>query len=453
MLEGAPLILLLVAAVAFIIVATAKLDLHAFLALLLAAYGTGLAAGLDPAEVASLVTDGFGGVLGYIGIVILAGTIIGTALERSGAAIVIAETILDYVGEEHTTEVMAITGSFVSIPVFCDSGFVILSGLNRSLAQRSKLSLSTLGVALAGGLYVTHVFVPPTPGPIAAAGIIGADVGLVMLAGILVSVPVVFVAAKWADTVASNYHIDPDPERTVEEIKDEYGELPSPAASFAPLAVPILLIAIGSIASYPEAEDPAFVTGALQRWLLFFGDPAVALIIGAFIGFAVVPDFTEDITDQWVSDGIEKAAVIIAVTGAGGAFGEVLGALPLQDFVSETFGGLGIGLLAAFVIAAAMKTALGSSTVAILTTASLIAPLLGPLGLDTTWGQVFAVLAVGAGSMTVSHANDSYFWIITEFTDMETATAYQAWTLATLALGVTSIAWILVLNNVVGMVA
>jgi H+/gluconate symporter-like permease len=256
MLEGSPLVLLLLAAVTFIIIATAKLDLHAFLALLIAAYLTGVAAGLDPAEAASLVTDGFGGILGYIGIVIIAGTIIGTCLERSGAAIVIAETILDYVGEEHTTAVMAITGSFVSIPVFCDSWFVILSVLNRSLAQRSGLSLSTLGVALAGGLYVTHVFVPPTPGPIAAAGIIGADIGLVMIAGIIVSAPIVFIAALWADKVASNYHIDPNPEMTIEEIKDEYGTMPSRAASFAPLLVPIALIAVGSVAAYPEAENP-----------------------------------------------------------------------------------------------------------------------------------------------------------------------------------------------------
>ncbi|WP_137283416.1 GntP family permease [Halorussus salinisoli] len=451
MLDGIPLVLLLAAAVGFIIVATAKLDLHAFLTLLLAAYGTALFAGIDPKKAASLVTDGFGSVLGYIGIVILAGTIIGTALERSGAAIVIAETILDLVGEEHTTEVMAITGSVVSIPVFCDSGFIILSGLNRSLAERSSLSLATLGVALAGGLYVTHVFVPPTPGPIAAAAIVGADVGLVMLAGIVVSVPVVFVAAKWADTVASKYHIDPAPETTMEDIKEEYGTLPSRAASFAPLLVPIALITLGSIASYPEAEDPAFVTGALQRWLLFFGDPAVALVIGSFVAFAAVPEFTDEITEEWVTDGIESAAVIIAVTGAGGAFGNVLGALPLKDFVSNAFGGLGIGLFAAFVIAAAMKTALGSSTVSILTTASLIAPLLGPLGLATQWGKVFAVLAIGAGSMTVSHANDSYFWIITEFTDMEAATAYQAWTLATLALGVTSILWISVVQSAVQM--
>lgn len=452
MLEGLPLILLLVAAVAFIIIATARINLHAFLTLLVAAYATGLAAGLDPAETASLVTDGFGGVLGYIGIVILAGTIIGTALERSGAAIVIAESILDLIGEDHTPEVMAVTGSLVSIPVFCDSGYVILSGLSRSLAERSKLSLATLSVALAGGLYVTHVFVPPTPGPIAAAGILGADVGLVMLAGILVSAPVTLVAAKWAGTVASRYHIDPAPEMTMDDIKDEYGTLPSPARSFAPILVPIALITLGSIAAYPEAENPALVTGPLQRWLLFAGDPAVALVVGAFTSFAVVPEFSEKVIDEWVSDGLTDAAVIIAVTGAGGSFGQVLSALPLKQFIGNTFSGLGIGLIAAFVIAAALKTALGSSTVAILTTSGLVAPLLGPLGLASQWGRVFAVLAIGAGSMTVSHANDSYFWIITEFSDMETATAYQAWTLATLLLGVVSIVWIVVLRNAVGMV-
>lgn len=450
MLEGVSLILLLVAAVAFIVVATAKLNLHAFLTLLIAAYLTGLAAGLDPAKVASLVTDGFGGVLGYIGVVILAGTIIGTALERSGAAIVIAESILGVIGEEHTPEVMAITGSLVSIPVFCDSGYVILSGLSRSLAERSKLSLSTLSVALAGGLYVTHVFVPPTPGPIAAAGILGADVGLVMIAGILVSAPVTLIAAKWASTIASRFHIDPAPEMTIEDIKEEYGTLPSTTRSFAPILIPIGLIALGSIAAYPKAEDPAFITGTLQRWLLFIGDPAVALIIGAFTSFAVVPTFTEDVVNEWVSDGLTDAAVIIAVTGAGGSFGKVLSALPLKEFIGSAFSGLGIGLLAAFVIAAGLKTALGSSTVAILTTSSLIAPLLGPLGLASQWGTVFAVLAIGAGSMTVSHANDSYFWIITEFADMETATAYQAWTAATLVLGVASIIWIMILRNVVG---
>ncbi|SEO46241.1 gluconate:H+ symporter, GntP family [Halogranum amylolyticum] len=453
MLDGFALIGLLAVAVGFIIVATAKVNLHAFLTLLLAAYGTGVLAGVDPQRVATLVTDGFGSVLGYIGIVILAGTIIGIVLERSGAAIVIAETILDLIGEEHTPEVMAITGSLVSIPVFCDSGYVILSGLSRSLAERSKLSLATLSVALAGGLYVTHVFVPPTPGPIAAAGILGADVGLVMLAGIVVSVPVTLVAAKWASYVASRFHIDPDPEVTMADIKAEYGSLPSRWQAFAPLLVPIVLISIGSVAAYPSADDPAFVEGTLQSWLLFVGDPAVALLGGAFLSFTIVPSFSDDVIDEWVSDGLTDAAVILAVTGAGGAFGSVLGALPLEEFIGNTFSGLGIGLFAAFVVAAALKTALGSSTVAILTTSSLIAPLLGSLGLASQWGSVFAVLAIGAGSMTVSHANDSYFWIITEFSDMETATAYQAWTLATLTLGVVSIVWIFILRNAVQLVA
>ncbi len=438
-------------AVAFIVVATSVLDLHPFLTLLVAAFTTGLAAGIGPAQVATVVTNGFGDILAYIGIVILAGTIIGTALEKSGGAIVIAESILGVVGEDRTPEVMAITGSVVSIPVFCDSGYVILSGLNRALAERSNLSLATLSVALAGGLYVTHVFVPPTPGPIAAAGIINADVGLVMLAGIVVSVPVVAVAAVWAERVASNFEIEPAPDMTIEEVKAEYGSLPSRWRAFAPVLVPIVLIAARSVAAYPEASNPAIVTGPVQRWLLFVGDPSVALLVGAFVSFTLVPELTDEVTDEWVSEGIENAAVILAVTGAGGAFGNVLSQLPLKQLIGNAFGGLGFGLLAAFVIAAALKTALGSSTVAILTTASLVAPILGSLGLASQWGRVFAVLAIGAGSMTVSHANDSYFWIITEFSDMETATAYQAWTAGTLALGLTSIAWILVVRNVVGL--
>jgi len=453
MLQGYALLALLLLAVAFIVVATARLELHAFLTLLVAAYGTALLGGIDPAKAATLVTDGFGGTLGYIGIVILAGTIIGTILEKSGAAIVIAETVLGFFGEDLTTEALAATGALVSIPVFCDSGFVILSGLNRAIAERSSLSLATVAVALAGGLYTTHVFVPPTPGPIAAAGILHAPIGLVMLAGIVVSIPVVFVAAKWADRVASNYEIDPAPETTVEEIEAEYGQLPSPAAAFAPLVVPIVLIAIGSVATYPSAENPAFIAGPLQSALQFLGDPSVALIIGAFVGFATVPTYTDEMSSEWVSEGLTNAAVILAVTGAGGAFGSVLGALPLKDFVGNALGGLGIGLIAVFILAAALKTTLGSSTVSILTTAGIVAPLLSNLGLAGTWGSVFAVLAIGAGSMTVSHANDSYFWIITEFSDMEAATAYQAWTLATLVLGIVSIVWIVILKNLVVAVA
>jgi GntP family gluconate:H+ symporter len=283
--------------------------------------------------------------------------------------------------------------------VFCDSGYLTLSDLGRSLAQRSRLSLATISVALASGLYVTYVFVPPTPGPIAAAGILGADVGLLMLADLVVAAPVTLIGAKWARTVAPRYHIDPDPDTTMEDVKSEYGTLPSRTESFAPVLLPIVLITVGSIASYLSAEDPALVGGAVQEWLPFFGSPAVALVIGAFASFAVVPTVTDEVIDECVSDGLTDAAVIVAVTGAGEAFSDVRSALPPKQFISNTFGGLGVGLVAAFVIATALKTALGPSTVAILTTVSLVAPLLGPLGLASQWGRVFVVLAVGAGGM------------------------------------------------------
>ena len=181
------LALLLVLTIAFIVLATAQLRLHPFLALLVAAFGFGLLAGMPATEVVAAVNAGFGGTIGSIGIVILAGSIIGTFLERSGGALRIAERALKITGERHVPAAMGAVGWVVSLPVFCDSGFVILSSLNKALAQRTGISLATGAIALSLGLYATHTMVPPTPGPVAAAGILGADLGRVILWGLPIS--------------------------------------------------------------------------------------------------------------------------------------------------------------------------------------------------------------------------------------------------------------------------
>ncbi|HSO42397.1 MAG TPA: SLC13 family permease, partial [Rhodospirillales bacterium] len=178
------LVILLLASIAFIIFATARLQMHPFLALLITAFAFGILSGMPLADVVKSVNDGFGGTIGYIGIVILAGAIIGTFLERSGGAFRLAESILKVTGERNVPATMSIMGFVVSIPVFCDSGFVILSSLNKALTRRAGISLATTAIALSLGLYATHTMVPPTPGPIAAAGIIGADLGLVILWGL-----------------------------------------------------------------------------------------------------------------------------------------------------------------------------------------------------------------------------------------------------------------------------
>ncbi len=447
MLDGPILLVILVIAVAWIIFATAKLNLNAFLALLLAAFFAGIASGMELPKVVQTITDGFGGILGYIGIVIFSGTIIGTMLEKSGGAFSIANSFLDIVGEKYDSLVMTVTGGIVSIPVFCDSGFVILSSLNRALAEMSKKTLAIFSTALAGGLYVTHVFVPPTPGPIAAAGIIGADLGLVIIMGIIVSIPGIIVAWQWGDRVGSKFDIKPSPENTIDELKEKYGTIPTAKKAIMPIVIPIILISLKSIAEYPT--NP-FGTGFAKDFSSFIGDPSTALIIGIFIAFWMVPKLDKEVVHDWVGEGIENAALIIAITGAGGAFGEILQTTPIGDYLGDTLAGYELGILIAFVMAAALKTSLGSSTVAIITSATLMAPLLDSLGLAGTWSKVFVVLAIGAGSMTISHANDSYFWIIAKFSDMETDTAYRAWTLLTLALGIVSIIWISILWALIG---
>ncbi len=428
--------------VSFIIIMTAKVRMNAFLVLVCAAFGAGIASGLPPMEVVSTVTGGFGSILGYIGIVIIAGTIIGTILEKSRATTTIADTVLSLVGESRAPLAMAITGAVVSISVFCDSGFVILSSLNRTLARRTGASMSGLAVALSTGLYATHTFVPPTPGPIAAAGTIGADIGLVIILGLIVSVPAVAVGYLWSIYSGKKYYIDPGPEQVIDDLPET---LPGVFASFAPVIIPIVLITLKSVADYPTFP---FGEGAFKTGLDFFGAPSVALLLGVFLALRLIPSWREEYLDGWVGEGLRNAASIVMITGAGGAFGAVLKATDIGAIIGGGLADYNIGILLPFVIAVAFKTAQGSSTVAIITSAALVAPMLGDLGLASPVGKALTVMAVGSGAMIVSHANDSYFWVVSQFSGMDAPTAYKTHTVATALQGVTAMAFVWILAAV-----
>ena len=205
MVQGPMLLVILAAAILFIVLMISKFRVHAFLALLLSAFLVGLTAGMDPVKVIGAVAKGFGGTAEKIGIVIIAGTIIGVMLERSGAAFTMAETVLKLVGEKRPALAMTIIGYIVSIPVFCDSGYVILSSLNKSLGKRTGVSMTTMAVALSTGLYATHTLVPPTPGPIAAANALHADLGMVILMGLIVAIPIAGAGYLWATKFASKF--------------------------------------------------------------------------------------------------------------------------------------------------------------------------------------------------------------------------------------------------------
>lgn len=436
------LVLILIALIVFIVLATTRFKLHPFLALLGAALLAGFAYQLPTLEIVGHITRGFGGILGYIGIVIVFGTIIGVILERSGAAITMAETVIRLIGERFPTLTVSIIGYLVSIPVFCDSGYVILNSLKNALAARMKVSVVAMSVALATGLYATHTFVPPTPGPIAAAGNLGleSNLGLVILVGLLVAFVTAMAGMLWANRfIGKQIELEDDgaplmDSQDYQAMRDSYGQLPGPAKAFAPIFVPIALICLGTMVNLPArpvGEDMLYTLAA------FLGQPVVALAIGLALACTLLKSDNkrQELHDR-VAEGIVASAPILLITGAGGAFGTMLSATPLGDYLGQTLSTLGIGLFMPFLVAAGLKTAQGSSTVSLVTTSALVAPLLGQLGLDSEMGRVLTVMAIGAGAMTVSHANDSFFWVVTQFSRMKVATAYQAQTVATLIQGV-----------------
>uniref|UniRef100_UPI003216CB66 GntP family permease n=1 Tax=uncultured Draconibacterium sp. TaxID=1573823 RepID=UPI003216CB66 len=438
------LLIVLAVSVLFIILGTTKLKLHPFIVLLLASYVAGAMAGLPIEKIAGTIATGFGNIMAYIGIVIVLGTIIGTILEKSNAAVKLAEIVLKVVGKRFPGLAMAIIGYLVSIPVFCDSAFVILSSIRKSLVVKTGKSSVALSLALAGGLYATHTFVPPTPGPIAAAGNLGLEnqLGQVILFGIVVAAFAMLIAYAWASYMGPKYTVEED---SLLESHTEFTDLqlPSGLKSLLPILVPIVLIAFRSIATYPTQP---FGEGVFYSFLNFTGQPINALLAGFLLSFLLFPKLNKETLTGWIGDGITAAAPILLITGAGGAFGTILKETQIGESLGNILSGYELGIFLPFIIAAAFKTAQGSSTVALVATSALIAPLLSTIGLDSLNGKVLAVMATGAGAMTISHANDSFFWVVTQFSGMDVKTGYKTQTMATLIQGIGSMVVVYILS-------
>lgn len=433
------LVFILLCIIGFIVFATAKLKLNPFITLLLAAFIAAFAYGLPAREIESTIRGGFGNIMGSIGLVIVLGTLIGVILERSGAAIVMAQTIIRVFGQRMPTLTMSMVGFFVSIPVFCDSGFVILNSLKRSLARTLHASPVALTVALSTGLFATHTLVPPTPGPIAAAGNLdlGDSLGLVIVAGFGFAFLAAMTGLVWARLCRDLPSRELEEEELGPEAASAMTMSPSPFSAFAPIFVPIALICLGSLANYPA---DLLGRGGVYEFLNFLGKPLNALMVGLACALVLIRGTGRlEQFGEHCQKSFTIAAPILLVTGAGGAFGAVLAATPLGEYLGRSLSSLGIGVFMPFLVAAALKSAQGSSTVAMVAGSALVAPLLPQVGLDSEWGRVLTVMAVGAGAMTVSHANDSYFWVVAQFSKLDVATAYRAHTGATLAMGLVSI--------------
>ena len=443
------LIVILLVAIGFIVLSTSKWKLHPFLALLIAAYGIAFSVGMKYVEIAKTITTGFGGILAYIGIVIVLGTIIGVVLEKSGAAVQMANVVLKVVGKKRPVLAMSIIGYIVSIPVFCDSGFVILNALKRSLVKQLKVSGVAMSVALATGLFATHTLVPPTPGPIAAAGnLMVGNLGFVIVVGLFISIFTMLAGYFWAMKQGKRYTSGEDLAIDLEKDEDvvaKYGELPSAFKSFAPIFVPVLLMALESIVklSFKASSDMLW-----YKVFVFLGNPANALFVGVLFASLLLPKWNEETLSGWVGEGVKNAGEILIITGAGGALGAVLKASGIGDYLGASLQTLSLGIFVPFIIAAALKTAQGSSTTALVLTSTIMYPLLASLGLDSEMGKVLTVMAIGAGALTVSHANDSFFWVVSRFSQMDVPTSYKAYTMATLVQGLVTIGIVAIMSAI-----
>ena len=431
------LIILLILAIAFIVVSTTKFKLHPFLALIIAAIGYGLCSGIPLDKIIASVNNGFGSTVSSIGIVIVVGCIIGTFLEESGGAYMMARSALRVVGEKHVPLAMLILGYIISIPVFADSGFVILTPLNRALSKKAGITLAATACALGLGLTITHCLVPPTPGPIAAAGIMGADLGLVILTGIASSILPLLVAWLFVTKWASRIYIDPQPNESAADIDEKVAHAPSAFRSFLPIVIPLLLIVLRSVSTFPSAP---FGDGAFAKIIGFIGEPVMALLIGMVLAFTLPKEFDKDMLSStgWVGKALTSAAIIIMITAAGGSFGMILRDSGIADVLGEAISKFNLGIWLPFLITAALKTAQGSSTVAIITSASIVAPLMEVMGFVAPLEKAILVTALCAGAMVVSHVNDSFFWVETQMSGMSIKTGYKLHTLGTFLCGLSA---------------
>ncbi len=456
-MTGIGLIIVFVLAIVLMIVAISKLKIHPFLSIMGVALIFGLVAGIPLYKytdangnaisgIADVIGTGFSGTFSSIGIVIIFGALVGTLLEKTGAALKMADCVVRLVGKKHPELAIELMGWIVSIPVFCDSGFVVLNPIRKAMVKRTGTSSVAMSVALSMGLYISHCFIPPTPGPIAAAGTLGVGdnlllvIGLGALLSILPLIASYFFAKYIGKKVKSTEdEVNDESVKTYEQLVAEYGQLPSGWLAFSPIIVPIILMGLASALSMAKITSPFFA---------FLGTPIIALAVGAVI--AIISLFAANKGKDFyelTNDTLKTVGPILFITAAGGVLGKVIASTDIVNFIKANAVTLQtIGLLFPFLLAAILKTAQGSSTVAITTTAGIVAPLLPILGLSSPALASLTVIAIGAGAMTVSHANDSYFWVVTNFAGMATQDGYKTQTLGTLVVGITSIIGVMIVS-------
>ena len=436
-------LLLFAVAIILMVVAIARWKVHPFLAILGTALLLAVLLGVPFADIPDVIGKGFGGVFSGIALVIIFGTLIGSVLEHTGGAVALARAVERVVGKRHPRLAMMLIGWIVSIPVFCDSGFVLVSPIGKSLAQRSGTSPVPLMLALAAGLFASHVFIPPTPGPVAAAGMVGLEnnlllvIGLGVVISLLSLIPAYFFAGRICKRI--------EPAEVTDAVTvTENTNRCSAWLAFLPIVLPIVLMALGSVAALVELPE------GLAAAFTFLGKPVIALIIALLSCLPLL--MRQKMTGKFydiTQSSLKTAGPIIFITAAGGVLGAVVTASGFVDIIKESGDSLkALGVAFPFLIAAILKSAQGSSTVAITTTASMMGmfsdsgSMISALGFTSPLAAALVVMAIGAGAMTVSHANDSYFWVVSGFGGIKARDGYRTMTLMTLIMGITAIALI-----------
>ena len=462
-MSGIALIVCFVIAIILMILMISKFKVHPFLALMSISLVLAIVAGIDLSKIPAMIGVGFSGTFKSIGIVIIFGTIIGTVLEKTGAALKLADMVVKLVGQRRPELAMLIMGWVVGIPVFCDSGFVVLNSIREALYKKISASPVAMSVALSGGLYASHVFIPPTPGPIAAAGTLGlgGNLLLVIIMGTVVSVPVLVAVYFFSKSIAKSVTIsDKEADATItasyEELLNKFGKLPSGFLSIAPIIMPIIFMAVGSVVDVLAKQGMLDKAALLPKIFLFLGNPIIALAIGViFCVFLLAETKKMREFDHITNESLKIAGPILFITAAGGVLGNVITEAGFVNFIKENASTIkAIGIFFPFIISAVLKTAQGSSTVAIITTASIMGAfsadnsLMHTLGFTSEISAALCVMAIASGAMCVSHANDSYFWVVTNFSKMSADQGYRTQTAMTFIMGVVGMISVYILSLV-----
>ncbi len=435
------LLLALVLGITVLLFLILKLKIPAFISLLISTIIIGIVAGLDASSIFDTIQRGMGGTLGYVATIVGLGAMFGSILELTGSAQAIADYMLKRFGVDKAPWTLLFSGFFIAIPVFFDVAFILLIPVIYALQHRTKKSLLLYAIPLLAGLAVTHAFIPPTPGPVAVADILGADLGLVILMGFLVGLPAAIVSGIFFGRYISNKIFVEAPSHIQEDSREK--PLPSISVIFGVVLVPIVLIVLRALIDSGVILDKNFGIGLV---ITYIGHPFAALIIGNLLAWCLLGlrwNYSKEELFKVASKSMEPAGTIILLTGAGGVLKQMLVDTNIGTLIAESFVHLQSSIyLIAFIIAVLIRVLQGSSTVAMITAAGLVAPLLES-GQYSGFALALLVVAIASGASTFSHVNDSGFWLVSQYLGINEKQTYRSWTMMTTVLSLVGIVVVL----------